>query len=349
MLRVKREDFIIGETAIPPGTQRTVDLSVSMLSNHMPMTLPVRVVNGVEPGPVLFLAGAVHGDEITGVEIIRRVLKDEALQTIAGTLLAVPIVNSLGFLSQSRYLPDGRDLNRSFPGSDRGSLASILADLFLREVVLRSQYGIDLHSAGAHRINLPQVRIAPEQPELIDLAEAFGAPVILISKLRDGSLRQHARNAGVKVLLYEGGEALRLDEMSVRVGVLGILRVMKALGMISDPSVRFSRIQPAISQSSAWLRAPDGGILSTRYLKGEMVRRGETLGEISDPFGERRTPVVAPEDGIIIGHTNLPVVNRGDALFHVARVKDPATTLARIGQIGGEAEAAVLFDEDEIL
>jgi predicted deacylase len=301
MLRVKREDFIIGEIAIPPGTQRTVDLSVSMLSNHMPMTLPVRVVNGAEPGPVLFLAGAVHGDEITGVEIIRRVLKDEALQTIAGTLLAVPIVNSLGFLSQSRYLPDGRDLNRSFPGSDRGSLASILADLFLREVVLRSQYGIDLHSAGAHRINLPQVRIAPEQPELIDLAEAFGAPVILISKLRDGSLRQHARNAGVKVLLYEGGEALRLDEMSVRVGVLGILRGMKALGMISDPS------------------------------------------------GERRTPVVAPEDGIIIGHTNLPVVNRGDALFHVARVKDPATTLARIGQIGGEAEAAVLFDEDEIL
>jgi hypothetical protein len=137
--------------------------------------------------------------------------------------------------------------------------------------------------------------------------------------------------------------------MSVRVGVLGILRVMKALGMINDPSVRFSRVQPALSQSSIWLRAPDGGILSTRYLKGEMVRRGEPLGEISDPFGERRTPVVAPEDGIIIGHTNLPVVNRGDALFHVARVKDPATTLARIGQIGGEAEAAVLFDEDEIL
>jgi uncharacterized protein len=119
--------------------------------------------------------------------------------------------------------------------------------------------------------------------------------------------------------------------------------------MINDPSVRFSRVQPALSQSSIWLRAPDGGILATRYLKGEMVRRGEPLGEISDPFGERRTPVVAPEDGIIIGHTNLPVVNRGDALFHVARVKDPATTLARIGQIGGEAEAAVLFDEDEIL
>jgi uncharacterized protein len=349
MLRPAGDDFIIGDEAVAPGTQRTIDLSVSMLSNHMPMTLPVRVIHGVAPGPVMFLAGAVHGDEITGVEIVRRVLRDEAMTSIAGTLLAVPIVNSLGFLNHSRYLPDGRDLNRCFPGSDRGSLGSILADLFLREVVLRSQYGIDLHSAGAHRINLPQVRIAPDQPELLDLAEAFGAPVILVSKLRDGSLRQYAGHAGVKVLLYEGGEALRLDEMSVRVGVLGILRVMKALGMILDPSVRFGRVQPAISHSSNWLRAPDGGILATRYLKGERVRRGESLGEVSDPFGERRTPIIAPEDGIIIGHTNLPVVNRGDALFHVARVKDPAISHARIGQIGGDIEAAVLFDEDEIL
>jgi len=184
MLRAEREDFIIGEAAIAPGTQRTVDLNVSMLSNHMPMTMPVRVVHGEEPGPVLFLSGAMHGDEITGVEIIRRVLKDDALQSIAGTLLAVPIVNSLGFLSQSRYLPDGRDLNRCFPGSDRGSLASILADLFLREVVLRAQYGIDLHSAGAHRINLPQVRIAPEQPELLELAQ--GGPLRLADRLARG-------------------------------------------------------------------------------------------------------------------------------------------------------------------
>ncbi|MFO1088328.1 MAG: succinylglutamate desuccinylase/aspartoacylase family protein [Hyphomicrobiales bacterium] len=349
MLTQPRDAFPIGDELVRPGERRTVHLPVSMLSNHTPMNLAVHVIHGDRPGPVLFVSAAVHGDELTGVEIIRRLLVSGNLSQVAGTLLAVPIVNALGFLGQTRYMPDGRDLNRSFPGSDRGSLASILADLFLREVVLRSHFGIDLHSAGGHRTNLPQVRIAPEQPELLDLAEAFGAPVILVSKLREGSLRQHARLNGVKVLLYEGGEALRIDEVSVRAGVLGVLRVMKSIGMLQAPAIRFSRVTPAISYSSTWLRAPEGGILVTRPLRGERVRRDDVIAEISDPFGERRTPVVASEDGIVIGHTNLPVVNRGDALFHIARVKDVAQSQARVGRIGSELEAGQLFDEDEIV
>ena len=341
--------FAIGQQTIDPGSRRSVDLPVSVLSNHTPMSLPVHVLHGARKGPAMFLSAAVHGDEIQGVEIIRRVLRHPALTALSGTLLAVPIVNAFGFLNHSRYMPDRRDLNRSFPGSDHGSLASLLADLFMREVVLRSQYGIDLHTAGLHRTNLPQIRVAPDEPELVELAEAFGAPVILISKLRDGTLRQCARDKGVKVLLYEGGEALRFDEVAIRAGVLGILRVMKTLGMISASDVTKGKVPPAYSISSTWLRAPEGGILRAAKTVGDRVVRGETVGEISDPLGEKSSAVLSDEDGIIIGRTNLPVVNRGDALYHVARMKDPNVSRERVRHISSKLAQAPLSDEDEII
>ncbi|TMJ38273.1 MAG: succinylglutamate desuccinylase/aspartoacylase family protein, partial [Alphaproteobacteria bacterium] len=179
--------FRLGTTTFAPGERKTVDLPVSALSNHTPLTLPVHVIHGDEPGPVLFLSAVVHGDEILGAEIVRRVIRHRSLHKLAGTLLAVPVVNAFGLISHSRYMPDRRDLNRSFPGSDHGSLASIVADLFMREVVLKSDYGIDLHTAAQHRTNLPQVRIAPGEPDLLQMAEAFGPPVILVSKLREGT------------------------------------------------------------------------------------------------------------------------------------------------------------------
>jgi len=341
--------FHIGSQVLEPGTRRSIDLHVSVLSNHTPMSLPVHVLHGTRKGPVMFLAAAVHGDEIQGVEIIRRVLRHPALASLAGTLLAVPIVNALGFLSQSRYMPDRRDLNRSFPGSDQGSLASLLADLFMREVVQRSHYGIDLHTAALHRTNLPQIRVAPDEPELLELAEAFGAPVILISKLREGTLRQCARDKGVKVLLYEGGEALRFDEVAIRAGVVGILRVMKTLGMIAPADVMKGKVPPAYSISSAWLRAPEGGILRATKTIGDRVMKGDPVGEISDPLGEKSVAVISEDDGIIIGRTNLPVVNRGDALYHVARMKDPDVSRERVRHISGKLAQAPLFDEDEII
>ena len=341
--------FGIGSHAIERGTRATVDLPVSVLSNHTPMTLPIHVLHGARPGPVMFISGVVHGDEIQGVEIIRRVLRHKTLENLAGTLLAIPIVNAFGFLNHSRYMPDRRDLNRSFPGSDHGSLASLLADLFMREVVQRSQYGIDLHTAALHRSNLPQIRIAPDEPELLKLAESFGPPVVLVSKLRDGTLRQCARDAGVKVLLYEGGEALRFDEVAIRAGTLGILRVMKTLGMIEGASVGHGKVAPALSHSSTWLRAPEGGILRTRCGIGDHVGKGEVIGEISDPIGERSVEVVCEDDGIVIGRTNLPVVNRGDALHHVARMKDPNMSRARVVHIGSELAQAPMSDEDEII
>jgi predicted deacylase len=340
--------FRIGTHEVAPGTRMGVDLPVSVLSNHTPMTLPVHVLHGAKPGPTLFLSGVVHGDEILGVEIIRRVLRHASLKHLSGTVLAVPIVNAFGFLSHSRYMPDRRDLNRSFPGSDHGSLASLLADLFMREVVMRSNYGIDLHTAALHRTNLPQIRVAPGEPELIELAEAFGPPVVLVSKLRDGTLRQCARDVGVKVLLYEGGEALRFDEVAIRAGVVGILRVMKHLGMLPQSEPARSKVAPAFSFASTWLRAAEGGILRSGLNIGDHVLAGEIVAEVSDPLGGNPVEVVADAGGIIIGRTNLPIVNRGDALFHVAQMKDMETSRERVKSIGSEL-AQPMLDEDEII
>ena len=331
--------FHIGHHELSPGERRTIDLPISVLSNHTPMTLPIHVVHGKRKGPVLFLSGVVHGDEIQGVEIIRRVLQHKATHAIAGTLIAVPIVNGFGFLNHSRYMPDRRDLNRSFPGSDHGSLASLLADLFMREVVMRSQYGIDLHTAALHRTNLPQIRISPEEPDLLELAKAFMPPVVLVSKLREGTLRHCARQAGVKVLLYEGGEALRFDETAIRRGVSGILRVMNALGMTSHEETD-RHAAPQISYSSGWVRSPEGGILRSERKPGDAVKAGEIIGEISDPLGERAYTVVSDYTGVIIGRTHLPIVNRGDALFHVARLKEREPQ---------PAAQAPMSDEDEII
>ena len=334
--------FTLGEAAVQPGQRATVDLPVSMLSNHTHVALPVHVVHGEEDGPVIFLSGAIHGDEIQGVEIIRRILAHPALMKLKGTLLAVPIVNSFGFLNHTRYMPDRRDLNRCFPGSDRGSLASQVADIFFREVVLRSSCGIDFHTAALHRTNLPQIRLAPEEPDLLAMAEAFAPPVILVSRLREKSLRLAAGEAGVKVLLYEGGEALRFDEMAIDAAVRGSLRVMAHLGMIEPVPVRLA---PAtvFSDSSAWVRAPESGILHTTRRIGDRVGKREVVGVVADPLGTSSLPLVSDEDGLIVGRTNLPIVNRGDAVFHIAKAK-PLATIREHGEM-----AVTLADEDEII
>ena len=337
--------FRIGQREVPAGARVSVDLPVSALSNHTRVVLPVQVLHGEAEGPVLFVSGCIHGDEIQGVEIIRRLLVHPALGHIRGTLLAVPIVNSFGFLNHTRYMPDRRDLNRSFPGSDRGSLASLVADIFFREVVLRSQYGIDLHTAALHRTNLPQVRVASGDGDLLTLAEVFAPPVVLVSRLREKSLRLSAAEAGVKVLLYEGGEALRFDEAAIDAGVKGTLRVMAEIGMIEPLSPRLAAPATVFSDSSTWVRAPEGGILHTIRRSGDRVGRQEVIGVVADPLGSQSVPVVSEHDGIIIGRTNLPLVNRGDALFHIARSKPPATL--RGAPKPGTAEPPA--DEDEII
>lgn len=345
----RRSPFVIGDHRIAPGARLTVDLPVSVLSDHTPVALSAHVVNGSRPGPTIFVSAAIHGDEVIGVEIARRLLRTPSLDSLKGTLLVIPIVNAFGFHNHSRYLPDRRDLNRTFPGSATGSLAGRLAHLFMTEIVQRADFGIDLHSAAIHRTNMPQIRISPTKQQTLDLARAFGAPVILTSRLREGSLRMAAQDVGTDVLLYEAGEGLRFDEMAIRAGVSGILRVMRSLGMVGRKGISKPKAPSIHAQSSTWERAPAGGLLRAFKTTGDMAGAGEVLGIVSDPFGEVESDVVTEQGGLIIGRTNLPVVNEGDGLFHVATVAQRDDPEATIDSLASQLEADPLFDEDEII
>ncbi len=345
----EKKAFKIGSVLVAPNSRQTVELPVSVLSDHTPITMSVHVVNGRRPGPTMFVSAAVHGDEVIGVEIARRLMRAEALDSLRGTLLIVPIVNTFGFLNHSRYLPDRRDLNRSFPGSPKGSLAARLAHLFMEEIVGRSDFGIDLHSAAIHRTNLPQIRVSPSKPDTLMLAEAFGAPLILTAKLRDGSMRQAAQDVGVDMLLYEAGEGLRFDEMSIRAGVSGVLRVMRATKMVPAKGISKPKEASVRAESSTWVRAPVGGLMRTFKTIGEVVKKGEVLGVVSDPFGLIEAEVLASTSGLIIGRSNFPVVNEGDALFHIASVKSADKAQAKLDSMESQLVADPLFDEDEII
>ncbi len=304
----------------------------------------------------MFLTAAVHGDELNGVEIIRRVLRTLQPGNLSGTLLAVPVVNAYGFIGRSRYLPDRRDLNRSFPGSANGSLAARLAHILLTEVVKRSHIGIDLHTAAIHRVNLPQIRCEySRRPRARELSEAFGTEVVLDSPERPGSLRKSARELGVDVLVYEGGEGLRFDEFAIKAAVDGIAGVMLKIGMLelpdgvdtaSDPAAR--RLQ-LFANASKWVRAPEGGVLRTSKRIGDAVSENEIIGYIANPYEEGDVEVRSPKRGLIIGRTTLPIINMGDALFHIAWSEEIERSKPRLKDLAKEPVAEPLMDEDEII
>lgn len=307
----------IAKEIIEPGQLRRLDIPVSRLPTQTMLSLPVTVINGKQAGPKLWLSAAIHGDELNGVEIIRQVIEQVQPEKLAGTLIAVPIVNLFGFIEQSRYLPDRRDLNRSFPGSESGSLASRLANLFMREIVKHSTHGIDLHTAAIHRMNLPQIRANLEDSETYRCAQAFNAPIMMHATTRDGSLRQAATNQGIPVLLYEGGEALRFEPSAIAVGVTGVLRVMQYLGM-----AQFPQLPPPITsveiRQSKWIRAFRGGIFHREVSLGEQVEKKQPLGFITDAFGEDKSVVRASVSGIVIGYNQNPLVNQGDGMINLA-------------------------------
>lgn len=296
---MKHQAFEIGTDVVLSGTRRTIELPVSSLSDHTPVTMSAHIIHGKINGPTVFISAGVHGDEVIGIEIVRRLLNSPRLRNIKGSLIVVPIVNSFGFINRSRYLPDRRDLNRSFPGNEGGSLAARLAHLFLTEIVSRSDLGIDLHSAAIHRTNYPQVRISPDDEKMRHLADVFGAPIIMQSEIREGSLREAAKSLGKDILLYEAGEGLRFDEVSVRAGLAGILRVLKSLNVISGARIAMAKSPPQFCSSSKWLRAPMGGLFRGFQADGNPVRKGDVLGSVSDPFGEEETEIIAPFDGVI--------------------------------------------------
>ncbi|AIY19634.1 succinylglutamate desuccinylase [Pimelobacter simplex] len=317
-----RESFAIGNVRVRAGASKEVELPITRLVTGGDISLPVRVLHGREPGPAVWVNAAIHGDEVMGVEVVQQIVASLSPKTLRGTLLAVPVVNVFGFMTGERYLPDRRDLNRSFPGSARGSLASRIAHLFMTEVVGTCDVGIDLHTAADRRSNLPQIRADLDDPRTRELAEAFGAPVMLHARLRDGSLRQAGRDRGARVLLYEAGEAMRFQAEPIAVGVAGVRRVLASLGMIDPDPAWAEHPAPEECRSSAWVRARGTGILHLDVRLGDRVETGQRLGGLSDTFGRRVRLVHADRDGIVIGLTRAPIVNAGDALVHIA---SPAT------------------------
>lgn len=338
------EELKIGNTLIPPGCRIKLQLPAIKLYTDTEMSIPVEVIRAKKSGPTIFISAAIHGDELNGIEIIRRLLTMRSLRLSKGTLIAVPIVNVYGMLNQSRYMPDRRDLNRCFPGSQKGSLAGRLANLFLTEIVNKCDYGIDLHTGAIHRSNFPQIRANLKDEMTLELARTFGIPVLINSTLRDGSLREAATEAGTKVLLYEAGQALRFDELSIRAGVKGILNVLSHLGMIRRRSTKSKPVEPSIAYSSSWIRATASGIVRDRKMLGDHVKKGEILAEINSPTGDIVEQVKVQRSGIIIGKQNIPLVQEGDAMYHIADFETPKDVAEHIEQL----QDNLLPDSNEI-
>lgn len=347
--RNKDDLFEINGINVAPGKVAETSIPVSDLSAGMQADLQVRVYHGKNEGPTIFVSAAIHGDEIIGTEIIRRTIKKISASRLSGTIIFVPVVNMFGFITHSRYLPDRRDLNRSFPGTERGSLASQLAHIFSTEIIARCSLGIDIHSAALHRYNLPQIRVAKDNPKLKELAIEFGAPVVIEAQLRPGSLRALASDAGVDMLLMEAGEALRFDKFSVLTGVNGIMRVLNHLGMLTTKRLGKRKDAPAQVTRTAWLRSTRGGICRLVAPSGTKVHSGDIVAYISDIFGSEEETIIAPADGIVIGHSNLPIVNQGDALLHVAEVKIFDTVGERLENIEDAIYGEEILDEDEVI
>lgn len=340
------DELVIGGHSIPPGKTLQIEMPVVRLYTDTDISMPVHVIRSKKRGPTLFVSAAVHGDELNGIEIIRRLINQKSLRLSSGTLIFVPMVNVYGVLNQSRYMPDRRDLNRCFPGSPKGSLAGIVANKFLSEIVKHCQYGIDLHTGAIHRSNLPQIRANLKDEETRELAEIFGVPVLLNSNLRDGSLREAAVESGTKILLYEAGQALRFDELSIRAGVRGIQNVLAHLGMIQRKprkEAKKNAVTPFVANTSSWTRANASGIVNNLKNLGDNVQKGDPLATIGSPFGEVFDTVSASRSGIIIGKQNIPLVQEGDAMFHIAYFSEEDEDVVENIEI---MQDALLPDED---
>ncbi len=320
------KNFKIDGVEIKRGERRRVNIDMGSIYDFTDVKMPVEVICGKKKGPTLFISSTIHGDEIGGIEIVRRLLKSRYLKNIHGTLIVIPVVNIFGFNDRTRYLPDRRDLNRCFPGSKNGSLASQVANKFLREIVDKSDYGIDLHTGAYHRCNYAQIRANLDDKKTLNLAKAFGAPVLINSNMRDGSLRQIAVEQKIPIILYEAGEALRFHDEGIEIGVTGILNFMRAIGMIETKFCKIPSKKLFIARSDFWVRAPKSGVHIPHKKLGQIVKKNEVMGEISNPFGDHKTLVRANSDGIIIGMSMLPLANKGDALFHIACEKESDKT-----------------------
>ena len=326
----KNTEFNFNGTLIPAGENATLDITIGQLYTHTPVSMTVHVFNGKHKGPVIFVAAAIHGDELNGIEIIRRLMRLPSLKKLRGTLIAIPIVNVLSVVHGSRYLPDRRDLNRCFPGTKKGSLGSRMAHMFMSKVVSYCDYGVDLHTGAIHRSNFPQIRADLSDERTEKLAMAFDAPVIINSAVSNGTLRGASAKKKIPVITYEAGEALRFDEFGIRGGVNGIVNVLRSLGML--PRLKNKKTHPdtIVAVENRWVRAPESGIFHSNLKLGSHVTKGQALGIIASPYENKDVAVKSLHSGLIIGKTNLPLVHGGDAVLHIARVEKPRLAAAKV-------------------
>lgn len=309
-------EIIVNGIKVRPGQSLNIDIAIARLPTHTLIDLPVFIRRGKEDGPVVLISGGVHGDEINGIVAVRRMLEDNLIQPLRGTVILMPLVNVYGFLSNSRTFPDGRDLNRSFPGSKKGSLASQIAFMMSSQIIPQIDYGIDFHTGGRMLSNHPQVRVDFKDKKGFELAKAFGTHFILDSPHIDKSFRKEAYKQRKHILVYEGGESMRLDDYAVEEAVAGTLRMLQFLEMVEKaPQPKLGIILP----ESSWIRAKVSGIFTSNVRLGQEVKKGQILAKISDPYGQVKIPVKATHNGHVIGLNNNPVVNAGDALIHVGR------------------------------
>ncbi len=308
--------FYLNDLAIQPGERVLTRLVISKLPSGTVIDVPVHVLRATAPGPTLLLMGGMHGDEVNGIETIRRLVRRELITPLRGSVIAIPLLNIYGFLNFSRDVPDGKDVNRSFPGSPRGSLASRVAHRFMREIMPLIDYGIDFHTGGAARANYPQVRTQLGlDPETDALARAFAAPFTLHAALREGSVREAAHRLGKRIIVYETGESLRLDEPGIETALAGTLRVLHHLGM--GPEAPPASRAGIVCRRHTWVRARFAGLFRAQVQLGQFVEKGQIYGTVADPYGQQAVRLETPVSGYVIGLNYMPVVNQGDALLHI--------------------------------
>jgi uncharacterized protein len=307
--------FRIAGQEIKPGESKEIDINIARLPSHTQIDTPIYVSRSLEDGPVLALMAGMHGDEINGMEIVRRIIDGGFNRTKRGTVVCIPIINVYGFLNFSRDVPDGKDVNRSFPGSKSGSLASRVAYHVTHEIIPNIDVGVDFHTGGAMRTNYPQVRATLSNEKNVELANAFNAPFTLDAPFRPNSLRKEASKRGKNIIVYEAGESLRFDQHAIEEGIEGTLRLMKHLNMIDWAPE--AKEENRIIWSSSWIRAKTAGLFQSTVSCGQLIQKGEWVGTITDPFGEFKEKVIAKETSYVIGLNNIPVVNAGEALMHL--------------------------------
>ncbi|MBQ4819953.1 succinylglutamate desuccinylase/aspartoacylase family protein [Aquimarina sp. MMG016] len=326
MAKVIEKDIlnILGEE-IPLDCSKTINFNIAKLYTSTKVEIPIIIERSKKPGPTVLITAGIHGDEINGVEVVRQIIAKKINKPAKGSIICIPVLNVFGFLSMNRFFPDGRDLNRVFPGTKNGSLASRFAHQFVNQILPIADFCLDFHTGGASRFNAPHIRVDPKNERLVTLSKIFNAPFTLLSKNLDGSYRATCAKKGVDILLFEGGKSQNSNRDIAREGVYGTMRILHHMGMLKPTfSVPDKQEESIIIKKSFWIRAKYSGLLHIKIHFGKHVEKGEILATITDPYGTKRHVVKSPNDGYIINVNEAPIVYKGDAIFRITKELETA-------------------------